>query len=539
VISKRLVGALIMSATGFLAVLITAGSASITWDEAIYMRTARRYMTWVDIVRRNPAEAFNEATMTEYWQPAVPQPSGAGRVEDIHPPLIKFVAGLLWRMSRGLVGDLVGFRLASAILFGLAVGTLFLWLSEVYSVSAGLAAALFLGVMPRYFAYSHLLALDAPLAVLSLITTYVYWKTTDRPGLHWSIPFGLAWGLALASKNGGWLLPLGLVGWTLLYYRTWMHGLRLILSALVAVSVFVVSWPWLYQDTIGRLSEFASFAFLGHAGLLNQYTYYLGQIYQQTPWHYPLVMSAAVLPSTVLLVLVVGVATVIGDGQTARTGWLLTLSALGPMLPFLLGLVAAYDGERLFLSSFPFLAALGGIGLARSSDTLWNWLWRHRPQLVAHRDSSTVRAALTGIVALIIAIPPVGSIVHLHPYELAYYSELVGGIQGAVRLGLETTFWADGYQGVLDYVNQNAGANATVWADAYQVLWAYQDIGRLRKDIFVPGADMPEPTGADLAVVQTRQSRYFPAVARLMQSRSPDMVVQRDGVPLVMVYRVR
>lgn len=434
---------------------------------------------------------------------------------------------------------MLALRLPSAVLFGVLLALLALWLTEVYGAWAGAAAALLLGLMPRFFAYAHLVTLDMPLAALTLAATYVYWKTIDRPGLRWALPFGLLWGLALGVKNGGWLLPLGLGLWTLAYYRDRQHLARLVLSGAVAAAVFIVCWPWLYHDTLARLADYAGFAFLGHADLLAQQTYYLGRIVRQPPWHYPLVMTAAVLPLTILLPALAGLAEALAGGKHERAGRLLALSALGPMLPFLLGVVAAYDGERLYLASFPFLAALAGIGLVRIADALWSLLWRRFPRLAAQRNSGRLRTILAAALLLVACVPPAIAIVKLHPYELSYYNEGLGGVEGATAAGLETTFWGDSYQGALDYLNDNVAPGGSVWADAYQVLWAYQDIGRLRRDIVVPGAGGGDPQGSDWALLQMRQSRFFPAVAALVATQQPGYSVTSGRVTLAAVYRLR
>lgn len=524
---------------GGASVLAVAGSASITWDEAFYMRSVRRNMSWLDELRRNPGQALRQETIDQYWGVAVPdQKTGVGK-GDLHPPLVKVASGGSWRLLRGVLGDLVSMRLPGALFFGLAVAVLFVWLSELSGLLAGAAGALLLAAMPRFHAHATLLELDAPLAAVALAATYVYWKTVDRPGWRWAIPFGLAWGLALSAKNGGWLLPIGLGLWTLVYHRTWRHLLRLALAGIVAVCFFVATWPWLYPDLPARLAGFVSFSFLGHSSLLGQYTFYLGLLSPKPPWHYPFVMAAAVLPATILLMALAGLAEMVGQGRAARAGWLLVLSALGPMLPFALGLVAAYDGERLFLSAFPFLAALAALGFVGVSNVVWDFVWRRIPRLAAQRRSHRLRGLLNVALLVLLVLPPLADRARLHPYELSYYGEIVGGVRGAAALGLETTFWGDSYQGVLDYLNNNAPPNAAVWADAYYVLWAYQDLGRLRKDIFVPGADAPDPATADLAVVQTRQSRFFEPVARLMASRTPEWIVSVDGVALALVYRTR
>lgn len=546
-VRRRLI-ALGLALAGFAVLATSSASMGVTWDEAIYMRSARRYVNWFTVLRQSPAEAFSRQTIDEYWSVAVVQQGSAAAsrqgVEDIHPPLLKLAGGLSWRALRGVTGDLLAYRLPVALLFGLLLATLYLWVSEALGQTAGLTAALSLAVMPRFFAQAGLLALDAPLSALTLLAAYLYWKATARRSLRWALPFGVVWGLALATKNGGWLLALPLLAWALLVRRQALDLLRLALGGLVAVAVFVLAWPWLYHDTLARLAGFAGFAFLGHADLLQQYTYYLGHIYQRPPWHYPLLMTAAVLPSTVLAAALAGLVLVVGRwGDTAvekkqrDAGGLLALGALGPMLPFLLGLVSAYDAERLFLPAFPFIAALAGVGFDRICRLVWGALWQRLPRLMARRSGERFRSAVAGALAMLLLWPGVAGILRLQPYALSYYSELVGGMRGAAALGFETTYWADGYQGVLDYVNRTAAEKATIWADAYQVLWAYQDLGRLRKDLFVPGSDPRDPLVGELAIVQARQSRYTSAVAELLATQPPAYTLSVDGVPLVHVYR--
>lgn len=539
-INKRLAASILIGLIGFLAVLKMAGSLGITWDESIYMRTSRIYWNWTSTLRHDPLTALSRDSITQNWGAMVAQEIGAGgQLTDMHPPLVKLAAAFTWGVFRKLTGDLVAYRLANAFFFAFLLAILFWWVSELGGWLAGVAAVLALAFLPRFLAYAGLLALDVPLATVSLIAAYVYWKTIERAGLRWAIPFGIVWGIALGIKNGGVLLPLGLGLWTLLFYRTRQHLVRLAIAGAVALLVFIISWPWLYFDTLARLRLYIDYFFLNHASLLTMHTYYLGEMYAKTPWHYPLVFSAAVTPLLTLLLMLAGLLGVLGSGRSDRAGWLLVLSALGPMLPFLATITAGYDGERLFLPAFPFLAALAGLGFARISERVWNLLWRLVPRLTARRQSISLRWIVNAALLVVVCAPPAAAIARLHPYELAYYSEIVGGIRGAAERGFETTFWADSYQGTLAYLNENAPQGATIWADASNVLLSYQELGRLRKDLFIPRADTIAPDGGDFAVIQARQSRYTSAISTLMLSRQPAATVQVDGALLVLVYRVR
>jgi hypothetical protein len=84
-----------------------------------------------------------------------------------------------------------------------------------------------------------------------------------------------------------------------------------------------------------------------------------------------------------------------------------------------------YDGERLFLHVFPAWAILAGLGF----DSLWKAAKGRGP-----------RVALAG------ALAAQGyGLVAFHPFQLSYHSGLVGGLSGAVRLGLEPTYWGDAF----------------------------------------------------------------------------------------------
>jgi len=146
---------------------------------------------------------------------------------------------------------------------------------------------------------------------------------------------------------------------------------------------------------------------------------------------------------------------------------------------------------------------------------------------------------VTGCLLALVCAPGVVAAVHLHPYQLAYYNELVGGAQGAAQRGFETTYWADSYVGLLDYLNENMTAGQSVWAEGHNVFLVYQELGRLRKEIVINNSNITKPDAGDWAIVQARQSRMSPRVVALMQAYRPVHALSVDGVPLVMVYRLK
>ena len=77
----------------------------------------------------------------------------------------------------------------------------------------------------------------------------------------------------------------------------------------------------------------------------------------------------------------------------------------------------AHDGVRLFLPTFFFLAAFAGWGVVAIGDGL--------SKLVKHP------VACRGLVAALVLGSAAWQLVKIHPFELSYYNELIGGPRGA------------------------------------------------------------------------------------------------------------
>jgi hypothetical protein len=175
-----------------------------------------------------------------------------------------------------------------------------------------------------------------------------------------------------------------------------------------------------------------------------------------------------------------------------------------------------HDGARLFIVVFPFLGMLAGYGLYLAWRMVDGWL----------------RAAV-----FVLGLGPAAvQLAWIHPYELAYYSEIVGGVRGAKALGLETTYWMDTYTGpTLAWMNDSLppGADVFVFGDPLGLQFQ-QGWGGLRPDLNL-GARREE---AGWALVQMRQGLMDPALAELVRTGRPAHRVELQGVPLVAIYRV-
>jgi 4-amino-4-deoxy-L-arabinose transferase-like glycosyltransferase len=529
-------------------IVATLPDAGITWDEPLYIKASRGYMTWLGLLKRavmqrDLSEVLSDATIVRWW---VQDPT-----LELHPPLGKFLSGLTWATLRGILDDVSASRFSNAVLFSMLVAMVFWMVAFAYDTASGIFASLCLVLMPRMFFHAHLANIDTTVAITWFAAMYLFWKYQSQRGWLPVVIIGVAYGLALGTKMNAILMPVVWGVWTLLFRRTWRSLLKLGAIAAVGVSTFVALWPWLYHDTGQRLLYY----FLMGSRFRDRPQFYLGQTLPHVPWHYPFVITFAVVPLVITVMYLLGIFKVVrrpSPGvlgtdvkggvkmRTSRlshsTGWLFLLNALIPLLFAATGLQAAYSGERHFIPAYPYLASLAGVGFGSVLDVV-TAAW-HR----FHEHVNMCKARLSvGFGLTLLLLPPLLSVVRIHPYQLSYYSELVGGLPGATRLGLETTFWCETYKDALPYLNKNAELGASVWAENPFVLRFYQGHDLLREDLEVTGGDIVSPRAADYAVVEMRQTgfHYTPEIKSVMDEQRPLYVLAHQDVPLLHVYKLQ
>jgi hypothetical protein len=224
-------------------------------------------------------------------------------------------------------------------------------------------------------------------------------------------------------------------------------------------------------------------------------------------------------------------------------GGLFVLGALTPMV-LLMAAQEVYDNERLFMPTFPFLAALAGLG--------FGWVVQGLRRATTRMGRARWLPALALLSAGAFLVPHLVSAGRLYPHLLSYYSESIGGLSGATRLRLETTYWCETNAAALPYLNANARPGQTVWVQpwSHDVMLYYQLHGKLQ-----PGLTISWPQGAssvfanegvwgypvslseaNYVVLQFRQSGFDTETVNWIREHTPSYLVTRQGVPLMGIY---
>jgi hypothetical protein len=197
----------------------------------------------------------------------------------------------------------------------------------------------------------------------------------------------------------------------------------------------VVGWlgnPAWWRETLPRLAHYYTLSNQRRGALPDIQIVYFGQVYEYSlPWHNAWVLMGITVPVAVLGAAVIGIVWAFSRIGKDRLPFyfLINLMTLPVIRMFD---TPAHDGVRLFLPAFFFLAAVAG----------WGAIW------LADLLARKARIA-PGVVRLAVSIVVVGSsglaLAGVHPYELSYYNELIGGPRGGWARGFELTYWYDAF----------------------------------------------------------------------------------------------
>ena len=247
----------------------------------------------------------------------------------------------------------------------------------------------------------------------------------------------------------------------------------------------IIAWfgnPGWWRETLPRMAHYYALNADRRGALPDIRILYLGEIYNYSlPWHNAWVLIAITVPVGILLAagvgLVVNLARWLRLRDTLPVYFFLQLVFLPAlrMLP-----TPAHDGVRLFLPTFFFLAAFAGWGAVGLAD--WVARWSER------------RFWCRGVVSGLVLVPSAVQLIQIHPFELSYYNEAIGGPRGAWQRGFELSYWYEAFDGeTLAHLNQilPKGANVDFLNGLINTptMDCLQELGDLRGDIVLGSAD--------------------------------------------------
>ncbi len=544
--------------------LATARSLGFPRDEGFYFHAGRDYAGWIENVLKHPAQALQQGAVDGVWAE-----------NHEHPSLCKGLFGLSWKLfyeKAHLFRDAsTAFRLPGMAWAGLCLWVTYLFGARTYGRRAGLVAAVLLGCTPRVFFNAHLACFDVPIMAMWTWCIYVYWRAM-RGGILWALAAGVMYGLTLDTKHNAWILPLVFVPHALfvqgpeigkqLRLGRLAVPLPLVSIAVVGPLVFYALWPWIWHDTLDRVTEYVNFHL--HHEYYN--IEFLGKNYfgPPSPTSYAPVMILATVPAITLALFGLGafdrarslVRRIVAEAR-ARFGaanaeassaasppgqagapapptggleadLLFALSFAAPLGPFFLPKTPIFGGTKHWLPAYPFLALFAGQGFAVTADAL--------RRALARWDARRLRAAEAGLFAAV-TLGPLVITSHSHPFGLSAYVPLVGGTAGGASLGLNRQFWGFTTESAGPWLAANAppGASVFIHDTAWDSWGQMLAEGRVRPDL--RGVGSPGEAMFSLVHHELHMNEVDYTIWIAYGTDAPAYVVTHDGVPIVSIYR--
>ncbi len=437
----------------------------------------------------------------------------------------------------------VAWRFGPVSLFALALCCVFYRITLVFGRTAAFFAIGSILLIPRLFAHVHIAACDSPLISLWLIS----WSVFPREKASW--PLYLLWGCVLGSvmsvKFTGWIVP---VPFILFLVMTWKsqwnipRRFHLILAAFcVALLTFFLLNPPLWPDPWNGIKTFLELN-------LSRKDYniaicFLGKIYNlryTLPWYNTMFWTEITMPLPLLLFIPITLVRYFGEKTFSRgvsepnplfprEVLLILLNAMTLLVIRSLPNTPVHDGVRLFIAVFPFLGILSGLGAA----VLWN------------TKRSIVQKHVLRITIAIIYGGLVWNMYCYAPQWLSFYNVVIGGPRGALKAGMEPTYYWDSVdREVFHELNKRSDSPSDkVLFGAHSILTIHRY--RYWQDLHAEAGSISQYKSFEELkdyrwyVLQIRQSGFSPFDIEVMKTRKPVFVKRVAGCPVLCIYDLK
>jgi Dolichyl-phosphate-mannose-protein mannosyltransferase len=417
---------------------ITLDDYGVTWDEPPYFHASDLHISWIfdfskSLLRGDVQDSFRDENIKAawHWNPYnVP-----------HPPFSRIVSGIAKSISIHFLDKFSAYRMGPALFFATLVVVIYLWMKELFGHATGIFCAFALVLTPNLFGYAHVAVTDLPLASMWFLTAYCFSK--GLTSWKWSIVLGIVSGLALSTKFPALLIAVPLVVWAHLFHRN-KYANNIFSMLFLAPVVMVATQPYLWHQPGMRILEFLYEGISRAYRPETNYTiYFLNQIYftNQLPSYYPFYMIGITIPEPLVILAALGLLTIPWLQEVRSTVLFFFANAAFIVIMALMPGAVLHDGVRQLLSSLPFLVALAGVGYY----ALASWLINAARHTKGLEHTKNLKPKVVAALFLLVCFNPALDLYLVHPFQMSYYNRFVGGIQGAYKRGLETTYFMEAF----------------------------------------------------------------------------------------------
>lgn len=424
------------------------------------------------------------------------------------------------------------YHIGIVIVAMLGLLSLFLLLLETEGLAMAIVGFIFLALLPRYFGDLHNNMKDVPQSAAFTFAIWMYWRLLQyrRPR---DLLFALvSFAIAFNMKVNTLFVPIIAFCWTIIVLVTnAKKHLRRPLSQITKKDITIVGsyfllsplaafvfWMPFWKDPVERLMYLFRFF---QDNTQNLEILFFGTIYRSTinvPWYYSYVYIAITTPIIILAAAIFGIVILLKRVTYKNpTASLYLLWFFIPLARYFNPKIGVIDGIRHFEEVVYPLCAIAAIGAVQC----WS-IWK---KFIHNAFLQKIPVIITIGYLLV-------TIFMYHPYQIAYFNELVGGIRGALGK-FDIDYWGTSQKEAIHWLNKYARKNSIV-----HIVMAPEAAAIYLRPDLLERVNTQLYGDADYVVVLNRQSffyRYY-GVIDYMRDKKPVYNVMNQHVPLTLVF---
>lgn len=460
--------------------------------------------------------------------------------EDIYPPFPFVIASgfsLVLAERFHIVDVYTAHHLGLVLIGALGVAAIYgIGLSLGFPVLTAVGVALIGATYPTIVGQMRNDAKDVPLMSMICIFVFFFLKflhavrnRKHREEAIFGFATAIALGLTEATKVSAAILVPILLLWfivSFVFFPSFRRKLKplplrliqLILFGAVSLGIFILSWPWLWDDPIGKL--LAAWGFFKTVGL-GMPTLYWAEFFHagvNLPKQYPFVILGVQTPPIILVLFAFGILASLYRLIRKRDPFVLL-----PIFWFAIGIgrflipsVIIYAKVRHFIDAMPAFFLIIGFGLMQLEKI--HLPWKLRNISVA---SLCILAAVVyqGIIIL-----------QYFPYEPSYFNILAGGSKTvADKHYFDIEYWASAIREGMEYIESQAKDPGPVYACGMAHVARFYETKTV-KVVRYPGQ-------AAYTLVPNSLSWFGQAYWYLSERHKLVYTVKRNGADLLYVFQ--
>jgi hypothetical protein len=418
--------------------------------------------TWDEFDNVNSGNFYEKAIVKKDLKIVDTQPN-----PERYPPFVNTSISFFADLTKNVLPNLKYIErvhLGIVLISSIGILSIFAFL-KIYTKSYiyAIIGAVFMATYPRYYGDIHNNIKDIPMMSLFCLTMLTGMLSVKEKSYKYSILTALLIGISFATKFNAIFIPIILFAWifainikNIKYFKEEKlfkfpsMRLDLLLIPFGGLIFSIIFWPYLWTNTAERVSKvlyYFSSIWRGGTVLFN------GQLYQSginLPWYYAPQYLAIVTPISLIILFLVGLVAIFKTKSEERQWLLLPVFWLVLTLArYLTSSTVVYDGIRHFWEAVPAMVIISVYGL---------YFFTNKIKLPNPNRTILVKAIVTFGVFMIVTIEGLRAIIQLHPYQTAYYNELVGSTYGA-QGKYDIEYWGNFYKEAFEWVEANGKGN--------------------------------------------------------------------------------